>query len=93
MVPGGKLRSSWRRSPRFDLHVPEDGLDHQIGVLHQIAVDVIGKRRCGEAAAQLLLGDDALVQKSLGVGAMPASTSVGYRSYMPTWKLGLDANT
>ena len=24
---------------------------------------------------------------------MPASTSVGYRSYMPTWKLGLDANT
>ena len=24
---------------------------------------------------------------------MPASTSVGYRSYMPTWKSGLDANT
>ena len=53
----------------LDLHVLEDGLDHQIGVLHQIAVDVIGKGDAGEAVAQLLLGDDALVQKLLGVGA------------------------
>ena len=53
----------------LDLHVLEDGLDHQIGVLHQIAVDVIGKGDAGEAVAQLLLGDDALVQELPGVGA------------------------
>ena len=53
----------------LDLHVLEHGLDDQIGVLHQVAVDVGSEGDAGQAVVELILGDDALVQELLGVGA------------------------
>ena len=52
----------------LDLHVLEHGLDDEVGVLDDVAVDVGGEGDAGEPVRKLSLGDDALLHQLLGVG-------------------------